>query len=186
MPLAFVIRDYTWDVGEEDELKTAMAHASWGAPHCRGHLVGMIRGDEADIVCDECSHVVCSMAAADLQAILSQMEHTRLTTIPHSSFGDEECCGCLDAVIDGDQAVIQCNECNAVIRNVPVADLERTLTEMELTLDCCSEMCPHCGSVNVISGFSQLMAYTCQNCGEVVRLSDDPDVGRFFGRTADQ
>ena len=51
---------------------------------------------------------------------------------------------------------------------------------MELTLDHCSETCPHCGKVNVIRGFSQLMAYTCQDCGELVRLSDDPDIERFF------
>jgi uncharacterized protein (DUF983 family) len=52
---------------------------------------------------------------------------------------------------------------------------------MELTLDFCSEECPHCGKVNLITGFSVTMAYTCRGCGELVRLSDDPDVDRFFG-----
>jgi hypothetical protein len=38
------------------------------------------------------------------------------TTIPHSNFGDPECCGCLTAVIRDDLAVISCNECAAVVR----------------------------------------------------------------------
>jgi hypothetical protein len=62
----------------------------------------------------------------------------------------------------------------------------RILTELELTLDFSTEMCPHCGKVNVISGFSELMAYTCRECGEVVRLSDDPDIDRIFGREPDR
>ena len=68
----------------------------------------------------------------------------------------------------------------------PTADLERTLSEMELTLDFVSEICPRCGKANVMSGFSAMMAYTCRECGEVVRLSDDPDVERFLGPKADR
>jgi len=57
---------------------------------------------------------------------------------------------------------------------------QKTFDEMELTLDMCSEMCPHCGAVNLMPGFSKILAYTCSECGEPVRLSDGPDVGRFF------
>jgi hypothetical protein len=89
--------------------------------------------------------------------------------------------GCLDVFINEDEAAIRCNECDALIRTVPTSDLERTLTEMELTLDCRTEMCPHCKKVNVISGFSELQVYTCRECGEVVKLSDDPNVDRIFG-----
>jgi hypothetical protein len=53
--------------------------------------------------------------------------------------------------------------------------------EMELTLDFVNEICPDGGKANVMSGFSAIVAYTCHDCGEVVRLSDDPDVERLFG-----
>jgi RNase P subunit RPR2 len=74
-----------------------------------------------------------------------------------------------------------CNECNAVLRRVPAADLQRTFDEMELTLDVASEICPHCGAINLFPGFSAMRAFTCKKCGELVRLSNDPDIGRFFG-----
>ena len=48
---------------------------------------------------------------------------------------------------------IVCNECDAEIRSVPAAELQQTLTEMELTLDLCSAACPHCGAVNLFPGF---------------------------------
>jgi hypothetical protein len=36
-----------------------------------------------------------------------------------------------------------------VLRTVPAANVGQTLTELEITLDVASEMCPHCGSVNL-------------------------------------
>jgi uncharacterized protein (DUF983 family) len=47
---------------------------------------------------------------------------------------------------------------------------------MELSLDMCTEMCPHCGKVNMFPGFSKMMAYTCKDCGEAVELSNDPNL----------
>ncbi len=105
------------------------------------------------------------------------------TTLPHSSFGDPDCCGCLNGIICGDQADIVCNECEAIVRTVPVADLQQTFDEMELTLEMDSAMCPHCGAVNLFPGFSRILAFTCKECGEVARLSDDPDIDRFFGKS---
>ena len=52
-------------------------------------------------------------------------------TIPHSDFGDPECCGCLVGVVQGDVAVISCNTCRAVVRTVPTTELQHTLDEME-------------------------------------------------------
>jgi len=46
------------------------------------------------------------------------------TTLPHSDFGDPDCCGCLSGVIRGDQADIVCNECGTVLRTVPVANVK--------------------------------------------------------------
>ena len=58
-----------------------------------------------------------------------------LTVLPHSSFGDPSCEGCLDGVVHGDQAQIVCHECAAVVFTVPASDLLRTLDEIERTLD---------------------------------------------------
>jgi uncharacterized protein (DUF983 family) len=55
-----------------------------------------------------------------------------------------------------------------VLRTVPVANVERALTELELTLEVASEMCPHCGSVNLFPGFSKMLAFTCRQCGKAV------------------
>ena len=90
------------------------------------------------------------------------------TTLPHSDFGDPECCGCLNGVIRGDQADIVCNECGTVLRTVPAANVGQTLTELELTLEVASEGCLHCGSVNLFPGFSRMFAFTCQQCGNAV------------------
>jgi uncharacterized protein (DUF983 family) len=73
----------------------------------------------------------------------------------------------------------------AIIRTVPAGDVELVLTEMELSLDVLSEQCPHCRAVNILTGFSRMMVYTCRNCDEVVRLSDDSDVERLFGSDSD-
>jgi hypothetical protein len=63
------------------------------------------------------------------------------TFLPHSDFGDPECCGCLFGITQGGQeGFIGCNECDAVVRVVPANELQAALTEMQLSLDTCSEM----------------------------------------------
>ena len=94
------------------------------------------------------------------------------TALPHSDFGEPDCCGCLNGIIRGECADIVCNECGAVIRTVPADELRQALTEMELTLDLCSAICPHCGSTNLFPGFSKITAFICKECGEAVDLSD--------------
>ena len=59
-------------------------------------------------------------------------EHALGPIIPHSDFGNADCCGCLFGVSRGDQSDIVCNECDVIVRTVPVTDLARTLREMEL------------------------------------------------------
>jgi hypothetical protein len=93
------------------------------------------------------------------------------TTMAHADFGDEQCCGCLYGVIDGEQGNIICNECSASVRTVPAAELEKTLTEMDLGLDLATVVCRHCRSVNLFPGFSQMHAFVCQQCGKPVSLS---------------
>jgi ribosomal protein S27AE len=69
-----------------------------------------------------------------------------------------------------------------LVRAVPAADLERTLDQMELTLDVSAEKCPHCGAVNLLPGFSRVIVFTCENCGTAVRLGNDRDIDRLFGK----
>ena len=90
------------------------------------------------------------------------------TTIPHSSFGGPDCCGCLDGLILGDRAAIECNECGAVISAPSVSNLQRTLDEMELSLVCASAICPHCRAVNLFPGFDEILAFVCNECGRGV------------------
>lgn len=97
------------------------------------------------------------------------------TTIPHSDFGDPECCGCLCGVIDGDIARVVCNECRTIVKTVPAKDLQRTLDEMELKLDVTSAKCPHCGVVHLAPGLSKLIAFVCGNCGKSVSV-ETPEV----------
>lgn len=58
------------------------------------------------------------------------------------------------------------------------------LGEMELSLDSCTKGCPHCGKVNLFVGFLKMLAYICRECGEPVKLSDDPEIDRSFGPAA--
>ena len=90
--------------------------------------------------------------------------------IPHAKFGAPRCCGCLRGIVRGSHADIVCNECGTVVRTVLIANLEKALCEMELSLDFASEMCPYCRSVNLFPGFTSLKAYTCRQCGRGVEV----------------
>lgn len=102
------------------------------------------------------------------------------TTVPHSSFGDPDCCGCLNGVIRGGQADIVCSECLCIVRTVPAVDLRRIFDEMELSLAVASAKCPHCGAVHLSPGFSELLAFVCDECEESVRLKADPNGDQTF------
>jgi hypothetical protein len=92
----------------------------------------------------------------------------RLPIIPHQDLGAEDCCGCLVVDVKGDQAEILCNECLAVIRTVPLEDVEKVMAELAQTDTICSATCTHCGAVNMFPGFSSMMAFICSECGEGV------------------
>ena len=74
---------------------------------------------------------------------------------------------------------VVCNECDSVECTVPSADLQRTLNEMELKGDVATEICLHCGAPNLAPGFSRLIAFVCDQCGEGVTVSAyGPDLFR--------
>ncbi len=66
---------------------------------------------------------------------------------------------------------VKCNECGVTLKTVPAADLQRTLDEIELSLEVSTEICAHCGSANVFPGFSTMLAYTCRSCDQAVMRS---------------
>jgi hypothetical protein len=57
----------------------------------------------------------------------------------------------------------------------------KSLAGLDRSAAVCRTGTPHCGNVNIMVGFSEMMACTCRECGEVVQLSDDPDIDRIFG-----
>jgi hypothetical protein len=96
----------------------------------------------------------------------------QIPIIPHESIGGVDCCGCLWVRMSSeDQAEIVCNECDAVIRTVPVSEVERVLLELVPEADAiCSARCSHCGALNTFPGFSTVDAFVCSDCGEGVAV----------------
>jgi len=59
------------------------------------------------------------------------------------------------------------------IRAAPYGDeVNPTLDDIELSLQICTGMCPHCGKVNIFPGFLEMKDYTCQECGQAVEGGD--------------
>ena len=48
----------------------------------------------------------------------------------------------------------------------------------KLSLDIATAACGYCGAVHLSPGFSQLLAFTCEECGKVTTVSDHPNIGR--------
>ncbi len=70
--------------------------------------------------------------------------------------------------------VIFFDECNTIIERVQSTDLQRKLDEMETSRDVASAKCPHCGSVNLFSGFSEMFAFICDECSQSVTNPSQP------------
>jgi hypothetical protein len=64
----------------------------------------------------------------------------------------------------GEVSDLTCNDCGVVVLSVPGNEAESTLIQMSLALGSCSETCPHCGSMNIFTGFHTMEAYTCRYC----------------------
>ena len=101
-------------------------------------------------------------------------EHPLL--VPHSEYGDTECCGIIMAFRNGEHVYrnrnpgtadvdLMCNECGAVLSTVPVADAQPTLLRLAMAEGVCSETCPHCGELNVFPGWSAMIAFHCRCSG---------------------
>jgi hypothetical protein len=91
------------------------------------------------------------------------------TIVPHEWLG-ADCCGCIVPIQREDEADLVCNECKALIRTVPASEVEQRLAELAPSDEICTERCPHCGALNVFTGFSAMEAFTCRECGEGVTI----------------
>ena len=88
-----------------------------------------------------------------------------LPLIPHSEI-EPDCCGCLCEVVDEEKTYFICNECSAIVSKEEAA---RIVLEMESV----DEVCPHCGKVNRIDGFSEVFAFICRHCGQGVSIPQE-------------
>ena len=70
-----------------------------------------------------------------------------------------------------DEVDILCNECSALIRAVPVSDVESTMRTLGQFETICSVRCPHCGAVNSFPYFSSMLAFRCSECGSFVEVN---------------
>jgi hypothetical protein len=162
-------------MGDESEINPLpLPPRRRGIPLGNGGYAGCPYGSgELRVLTGDCDCPICNG---------SGWEGMIATWVPHSSAGDPECPGFLYGLVREDgQGYIECNDCDAVIRKMPADQLQQTLNEMEAGPDVVSEQCPHCKGVNLFPAFSQTMVYTCRHCGEIVRLSNSPEIDRIFG-----
>jgi hypothetical protein len=55
---------------------TPIPHADFGDPQCCGCLCGVVQGDQAKIICNECEKVLRTVPASELQNTLDHMQLT--------------------------------------------------------------------------------------------------------------
>jgi len=120
---------------------------------------------------DDFENIVHTMGVSRLEND-SHMNLDELPIVPHSEFGDKECCGCLIVVERGSQAGLVCNECARWSGSCPLPLWNKRLLEMAMARGLCSAICPHCGGLNTFPGWSSLQAHICRECGEGVVIPD--------------
>lgn len=101
--------------------------------------------------------------SGDWYAVDMPREERQIPIVPHDITG-ADCPGCLVAQERGEVTDIICNECGAVIRTVPVADVERALVDLSMTT-ISTARCSRCGAIQTFPGFSSVEAFVCQECG---------------------
>jgi len=70
--------------------------------------------------------------------------------------------------VNGDQADLVRNEREALVRTVPLGEVEAIVLGMEETDTVCMAVCTHCGAVHMFTGISVIGAFICRECGEGV------------------
>jgi hypothetical protein len=59
-----------------------------------------------------------------------------------------------------------CNECGVAVGYATPENLTQILTAMELTLDFTTARCSHCGTADLLPGFSRFEAFVWGHCGK--------------------
>ena len=84
--------------------------------------------------------------------------------MPHSDYGDSECCGCLFPAEHDGKVDLTCNECGVVLCSIPVHEVEMRMLQMAIALGFCSEIRPYCKEVSTLLGYDCVLAYVCRHC----------------------
>ena len=58
----------------EKIVATTLPHSEFGDPKCCGCLTGVVRGREAEFVCNECGVIVRTVPAETLQKVIDELE----------------------------------------------------------------------------------------------------------------
>ncbi len=88
--------------------------------------------------------------------------------IPHETTG-ADCCGCLVVKIQGTNAVLSCNECNAVVGTLH-KNILAYLVRLAPGTDIHRAACPHCGHIQAFPQFDMVTAFVCEGCGKGVNF----------------
>ena len=73
--------------------------------------------------------------------------------------------------LEDGHANIVCNECGALIRNVPTDEAPQILLRMVMDQGMCSATCEYCGLLNTFPGFTSIEAFICRESGEGVSVT---------------
>ncbi len=66
--------------GVDREIPIIVPHSDHGDPECCGCLFPVIRGEPADIVCNECDVVILTVRATEAQSVLLEMASAEICT----------------------------------------------------------------------------------------------------------
>jgi DNA-directed RNA polymerase subunit RPC12/RpoP len=163
-----------WDEfpeGEEPEILTGISEPCNEGKHgeCPGHAESEEHGGQTVFCVCDCHRVREEDLPPELRADAGDPRYPDYPIVPHNVLeGAEDCDGCFIARDGADgQADIKCNACGFVVATVPRAEVAAKLAAIvggKVTW----ATCPHCGQANSFPGFSQMLAYVCQHCGQGV------------------
>ena len=91
-----------------------------------------------------------------------------LPIMPHALNGTD-CDGCIVAQANQGTIELVCNECREILGRI-----DQHILISLLQVEAARPICPDCGQVNVIPGFTEIFAYICRHCGAAVKVRRSP------------
>jgi hypothetical protein len=101
---------------------------------------------------------------------VSAVDKYALPIVPHELTGGVDCCGCLIVHERGAEADLTCNECGAIVRTVPLAQVEQELPRMAMSGGICSSKCQHCGALQTFPALIRLRHSSVANAARETEL----------------